>query len=326
MRLLLFLLILFQFTLSQAQTFDPPAGQEGSLAIPEDSPLFVEWAVHCEVHRGYGIISYPDSVVVDYGEPDDAAGKAGDGKVVSLGDSGVAILTFDRPIINGPGPDFAVFENSFIETFLELGFVEVSSDDINYFRFPSISLTPVSTQVTPFGPLDATMIYNLAGKYLGNFGTPFDLEELSDQPGLNINAITSVKVVDVIGSVIDSLATYDSQGNIINDPWPTPFNSGGFDLDAVGVIHNQPAWEPTFQSPAQIRLFPNPASDRLFINCPGIINGMIRITAINGQLMQEMHIASTQFNMDISSYLPGSYIITIIDVSEVLITKLIIIQ
>jgi hypothetical protein len=24
---------------------------------------------------------------------------------------------------------------------------------------------------------------------------------------------------------------------MINDPWPTPFPNGGFDLDAIGVIH-----------------------------------------------------------------------------------------
>ena len=33
-------------------------------------------------------------------------------------------------------------------------------------------------------------------------------------------------------------ASYDSQGNIINDPFPTPFETGGFDLDAIGVIHS----------------------------------------------------------------------------------------
>ena len=77
-----------------------------------------------------------DSVIVDFGEPEDATGMAGDGRVVSLGDGGVAILTFDTPLSDGPGPDFAVFENAFLETFLELAFVEVSSDDVNYFRFP----------------------------------------------------------------------------------------------------------------------------------------------------------------------------------------------
>jgi hypothetical protein len=41
----------------------------------------------------------------------------------------------------------------------------------------------------------------------------------------------------VIGSVNDSFGTRDSKGRIINDPWPTPFASSGFDLDAVAVVN-----------------------------------------------------------------------------------------
>jgi hypothetical protein len=56
--------------------------------------------------------------------------------IVSLGDSGVATLTFSSPIANGLGPDFVVFENGFLDpandsfAFLELAFVEVSSDGV----------------------------------------------------------------------------------------------------------------------------------------------------------------------------------------------------
>jgi len=54
-----------------------------------------------------------------------------DGYIVSLGDSGVADVTFAGAIYNGPGADFAVFENGFLNAtndslaFLELAFVEV---------------------------------------------------------------------------------------------------------------------------------------------------------------------------------------------------------
>jgi hypothetical protein len=37
----------------------------------------------------------------------------------------------------------------------------------------------------------------------------------------------------------NNYASCDSQGHQINDPWPTPFPTGGFDLDAVGVIHQK---------------------------------------------------------------------------------------
>jgi hypothetical protein len=324
MRCLITILMILNVFVLQAQTFDPPAGQEGSLAIPGDSPQFVGWASHCEVIRGYGIINFPDSVIVDFGVPEDAIGMAGDGRVVSLGDSGVAILSFDSPVSNGPGPDFAVFENAFLETFLELAFVEVSSDDINYFRFPSVSLTPVDSQVVAFGSLDATLIHNLAGKYIQGFGTPFDLEELSDQPGLDINAITSVKIVDVIGSVIDSLATHDSKGNIVNDPWPTPFDMCGFDLDAVGVIHNQITNNQTVRSVSEFTIFPNPASDWIHIALPDHDGATLRITSINGQTVHKTKILSASFNLDISHWLDGFYIIQIMNETGVIVTERII--
>jgi hypothetical protein len=49
-----------------------------------------------------------------------------------------------------------------------------------------------------------------------------------------------VRVVDVVGSINPFHATYDSLGNIVNDPWPTASSSSGFDLDAVGVLNVVP--------------------------------------------------------------------------------------
>ncbi len=59
--------------------------------------------------------------------------------------------SFGFPLWNGPGPDFAVFENAFTDEFLELALVAVSSDGINYFEFPAISLSPVDEQIAGFG-------------------------------------------------------------------------------------------------------------------------------------------------------------------------------
>jgi hypothetical protein len=63
--------------------------------------------------------------------------------------------------------------------YLELAFVEVSSDGINYFRFPATSLTPTDNQVSNTAYMNAANINNLAGKYIGGYGTPFDLDELA---------------------------------------------------------------------------------------------------------------------------------------------------
>lgn len=254
---------------SFGQSYSPAAGQDGSTAIAHTSELFVGWANHCEIQRGFVNISEPDfqdngSNYASHGAETDAVGIA-DGHVVSLGDGGVAVLTFAQPIANGPGFDFAVFENSFSDNYLELAFVEVSSDGQNFYRFPSHSQTQTETQISGFGALDPTYINNLAGKYRGMFGTPFDLDDLPNDPLLNKNKITHVRIIDVVGSIDPEYGTFDSYENIINDPFPTPFMSSGFDLDAVGVIHQFQL--STFeQNEFNPNLYPNPAKNYIFID------------------------------------------------------------
>jgi hypothetical protein len=221
----------------KAQPYPPIVGQPGSTAIYKDSSAFVNWVTSCNVVRGLQDVSTPTLGLANGGDSSMVIGIAGTNGVVSLGDGGSAICTFQYPIKNGIGNDFAVFENNFDDTFLELAFVEVSSDGINFVRFPSHSLTDTTLQTNTFGTTDATKINNLAGKYRGSYGTPFDLQELSSNPILNINYITHVKIIDVVGSVNKQYAKRDSYNNMINDPWPTPFPNGGFDLDAIGVIH-----------------------------------------------------------------------------------------
>lgn len=252
------LFLLLPAALARAQ-FPPPAGQPGSTAMHKDSSVFVGWATGCTVVRGLKNIADLSLGYVTVGDSTSALGPAGENGVVSLGDGGYAILTFDSPIADGPGWDLAVFENAFSDTFLELAFVEVSSDGHNFFRFPATSLTQDTVQIGSFGSVDATLIDNLAGKYRAGYGTPFDLQHLAGQTGLDISSVTHVKVVDVVGSVDSVFATYDQYGNIVNDPWPTPFDGGGFDLDAVGVIHTAATAFLTPHHTPRYVLYPNPA-------------------------------------------------------------------
>ncbi len=234
------LLLSSDLTRSFAGPYAPAADQPGSTAVHQDSSCFVDWAAsYVSLVRGFADISNPSNGLATFGSASNALGKAvGDSfDVVSLGDGGSITLTFNWPIANGEGPDFAVFENGFSDTFLELAFVGVSSDGVHYERFPSVSLTQTNTQVSGFGTLDPTDIYNLAGKYRQGYGTPFDLETLKDRPLLNVSNVTHVRLVDVVGSLDAAYATVDSQDRRVNDPWPTSFASSGFDLDAVGVMH-----------------------------------------------------------------------------------------
>lgn len=247
--------------------FAPGVGQPGTTAMFKDSSAFVGWATKCSISRGFQDISVSSGPYANVGDSTSACGKAGTTGVVSLGDGGMATLQFAGPIQNAPGPDFAVFENSFDDSFLELAFVEVSSDGGTYFRFPAVSNTDATTQTSSFGLTDPTKLNNLAGKYRANYGTPFDLSDIPDNLLLNKQAITHVRIIDVVGCIQDQYCTRDVNNHKVNDPWPTAFGSGGFDLDAVGVIHQQGTVMSLEEEAHTLAatVFPNPAGERLYI-------------------------------------------------------------
>ena len=256
-RIAIYSIALFYSIFIYAQ-FPDKVGTPSCDAIDAHSTLIQNWAISCDIKRGSIHIADSFAESAGFGNTNNALGKA-DNKVISLGDGGIATVTFHKPIVDGPGADFAVFENSFEDHFLELAFVEVSSDGINFVRFPSHSLTDTTLQTNTFGTTDATKINNLAGKYRGSYGTPFDLQELAGNTNLNINAITHVKIIDVVGSVNKQYAKRDSYNNMINDPWPTPFPNGGFDLDAIGVIHqNTSVGLKENDLDEKLSLYPNP--------------------------------------------------------------------
>lgn len=217
-------------------------GTEGCTAIAVDSIAIVAWATDVVINRGPQKITNPDGPLASFGSESNAIGMATASNTmaaVSLGDGGTALVTFAHPIRNGEGPDFAVFENSFGDFNLELAFVEVSSDGERFVRFPATSLTQSETQTDNFGTTDPTNLNNLAGKFRIGYGTPFDLEELADSTGIDLDSIVYVRVVDVVGCIDPQYGTYDAYGHIINEPWPTPFNSSGFDLTGVAVMYER---------------------------------------------------------------------------------------
>ncbi len=213
-----------------AGPFAPAAGQPGSTAISKSDASIAEWA------SGYLNYSVGANVAAQWQTPQKALGAAvGDSfDIVCLGDNGQITLTFTHAIKNGPGPDLAVFENGFSDTFLELGYVEVSSNGTDFVRFPSVSLT--ASAVGGFGAVDPTNLDGLAGKYRQGFGTPFDLNDLVGVSLLlDLNNVGYVRIRDIVG---DGTAL-DSLGNPIYDPYPTS-GSAGFDLDAVAALNVVP--------------------------------------------------------------------------------------
>lgn len=306
--------------------FAPKAGDEGSTAIHVDSDLFVSWATNCVVERGLQQIDNPSLGYASYGEEGAALGKAdGTMSVVSLGDGGNAVLTFAKPIRNGDGPDFAVFENSFDDTFLELAFVEVSSDGVNYFRFPAYSVTQTQSQIDGFGQVDCTRIHNLAGKYRTLYGTPFDLDDIEDSPLLNKESVTHVRIVDVVGTINREHASFDVDGHVINDPWPTPFPSSGFDLDAVGVIHQNDNWSVEEIAENNFDVYPNPADNQILIIGNDIMQ--VEIYDIMGRIVNVVNVQfASQVSIDIQLLQNGLYIVKVIDCQGNQTTKSIVVR
>ncbi len=153
---------------------------------------------------------------------------------IGIDDPGSITVSFPAPIYDGPGHDFATFENGIIiggYLSAELAYVEVSTDGVNFARFDGISSNDAPSGGWPgYESFDVTNIYNLAGKHANGWGTPFDLADLQNhslvQSGdVDLQDIRHVRLVDIPGSGY----FVDSQGHDVLDPWIT-YNSGGYDF------------------------------------------------------------------------------------------------
>ena len=290
-------------------------GTEGCTAIAANSSAILGWATACTLDLGPQNISVDGSPLVSYHTAEDVIGPCtmnDNLSVVSLGDGGSATLTFAHAIKNGNGPDFAVFENSFDDYFLELAFVEVSSDGERFVRFPATSLTQTVRQIGGSGRVDASYINNLAGKYRSGYGTPFDLAELADSTGIDINNITHVRIVDAIGSIDPQYASYDAFGHMVNDPWPTNSYSSGFDLDGIAVLH-QVGEGIDDVTVAQVSIYPNPVADCLTIS--GAAGTEAVLYDMTGRQLFCWTIVSDQQQLNTNTLAQGIYMLRVGDMT-----------
>ncbi len=237
------------------------AGPFKNVGVSRDDPAITHWAASVVDFRP------APGVAASFADPASALGPA-NGSVASLGDlneqqisdntlPGSITLALAAPIANGPGWDLLVFENAggfFAPPFVfaELAYLEVSTNGVDFARFPSISLnvepgqgiagdTEINTTFgRAFAGINASNVSNLAGIHFSNLGTPFDLDDLTSAPpvqsgAVDLGDIRRVRLVDIPGSG----AFLDSQGRPIFDAWVTS-GSGGLDLDAVGARYAVP--------------------------------------------------------------------------------------
>ncbi|MEB2286344.1 MAG: hypothetical protein OZ922_16900 [Myxococcales bacterium] len=155
---------------------------------------------------------------------------AGSLDVVSLGNGGSITVAFtDNRIIDGPGPDFTIFENAFespgLGIFTEVGVVAVSEDGVNFVEFPHgaggqdlfglAGRTPVyaNVETNAIDPRDPAV----------SGGDQFDLATVG------LASARYLRITDP-GAAIDDVGNH----------FPTPgVGKSGFDLDAVVAIHSE---------------------------------------------------------------------------------------
>lgn len=176
--------------------------------------------------------------------------------VVSLGVGGTVTVSFPSPIVDGPGADFALWENGFEFgglTFGELAYVEVSTDGVTFARFPVRYFGP-GVPLGPFDGLPAGCVEGLAGlgilqlpAAIAGFADPcvsggdaFDLEVLSPHPLVTsgtvlLSAINFVRLVDVVGDGSE----VDQMGTPIFDPTNATASSDWDAIVAINTVANQ---------------------------------------------------------------------------------------
>ena len=186
----------------------------------------------------------------------------------------------------------------------------MSTDGQRFVRFPATCLTQNTTQLGNAGQTDPTNLNNLAGKYRIGFGTPFDLEELRDSTGINIDSIVYVRIVDVVGCIDPQYATRDQYGNIINDPWPTPFESSGYDLTGVGVIHELTPGVGIDEAVAVVdNIYPNPTTGSITVGTRRAAEAALY--DLSGRQVAVYALAEGKNSLDLTTFQNGVYMLRV---------------
>jgi hypothetical protein len=130
-----------------------------------------------------------------------------------------------------------------------------------------------------------------------------------------------VRITDVVGSVNKQYASYDFYGHAINDPWPTPFNSSGIDLDAIGVIHQDMSSVKENDRSVTINIYPNPCSSYVYISPTN--SEKITLLDVNGRILNEIIPDNETTMIDMRSFRPGVYFLRITGKNGIVYHKII---
>jgi hypothetical protein len=204
---------------------------------------------------GYPGTNFLPGVVI--GPPKGAGLFQGGLDVFSLGFGGQMVLRFDdNAIVDGPGPDFTVFENAFMafnastltieRPFADPGIVSVSQDGVTWYTFPCQLVTNPAAHVFYPGCAGVYPVLSNANDpstphaSIPTQGTIGDLIGLPLVPAPNPGGAGGDSFdLATVGLTWARYVRVQDANIVTGDPFGP--NNAGFDLDAIAAIHSIPA-------------------------------------------------------------------------------------
>jgi hypothetical protein len=92
----------------------------------------------------------------------------------------------------------------------------------------------------------------------------------------------------------------------VNGDWQTNIAKKVYNFNVVneGLSVDKPQYK-------TLNIYPSPAEDILNISCPEFVNSKISIIALSGQIIVTVDAQSEHVTMDVSSILPGIYVLSV---------------
>ncbi len=254
-------------------TIEVIPGDGGGLPASCEGRNFAIQVVDVEygVLAGFGGSDFPENVLGPPAGLGAYAPQAGPDELLSLGEGGSITLKMGREIVDGEGPDFAIFENLLYwggestNAYTEAAIVEVSDDGATWtrFGFDFVADGPVGPLDVPdtvpanfigfagIQPTSANCDPNGDGVY-DDMIDPLDPAvsggDLFDLADIGVPSARYVRIIDT-GHIerAPGTETYDDDGDLVNDGGnllPAYEGIQGFDLDAIAVINGGDDLEP----------------------------------------------------------------------------------
>ncbi len=219
----------FDDATAAADATHPTPTDAGNYPLPDGGGLRADRFVTSVVSfspgdcAGFGVTSMPSVVE---GPPEGGGSSQGSTDVVSLGRLGTIVLGFaPNAIVDGPGPDFVVFENAFWiagnsnNVYAEPGEVSVSEDGVTWSTYPCTSLKP------PYGACSGVHpVLSSTGSGISPIDFPACGGEAYDLADLGLKHARFVRIHDIGWQVCPT------------DP-SKKMTTNGFDLDAIAIVN-----------------------------------------------------------------------------------------